>query len=59
MSQYSLRKCNTLIPYRTADVILVDAHINEKFKLYKELNTGLVKHEFLSKILKAITDDGN
>ncbi|XP_018644511.1 hypothetical protein Smp_181720 [Schistosoma mansoni] len=55
MSQYSIENCDRLIPYQTIDVRLMDENINEKFEIGKEIDINLIKHEFLSKILKAIS----
>uniref|UniRef100_A0A3Q0KU14 Uncharacterized protein n=2 Tax=Schistosoma mansoni TaxID=6183 RepID=A0A3Q0KU14_SCHMA len=56
MSQYSIENCDRLIPYQTIDVRLMDENINEKFEIGKEIDINLIKHEFLSKILKAINN---
>ncbi|XP_018650608.1 hypothetical protein Smp_122760.1 [Schistosoma mansoni] len=56
MSQYSMEKCNTLIPHRTADVILMDENINEKFEIGKEFDIYFFNEDFLSQILKVMNN---
>uniref|UniRef100_A0A5K4FFM7 Uncharacterized protein n=1 Tax=Schistosoma mansoni TaxID=6183 RepID=A0A5K4FFM7_SCHMA len=59
MSENSFKICNTLIPYQTIDVRLMDEHIKMNFGFIKEFNTGFVKYDFLSQILKVMSKDGN